>query len=578
MKRVNIRANISETRARGGAPLPLAAAFCMVHSALCFVAATAGAATAGTVFNVADVVALTNALDSANANDCEIRIAPGTYDLSGVVMAAGASHLMIRKIGTTGRKIVGTGAGPADTVLLAGAGDGVRILDAHNAAVSNLTLTGASTTVNGGGVYFAANGGGLYDCIVSNNTSTVAGGGVHTSYATTIAGCLLANNSCTGASGGALAANKNVVVRDCVFRDNYAKSFGGAFDFGASFDRCEFIGNSAGGGGGVCRPTSSGTRTVFRDCVFIGNSAPKGGVAYYGADWQRCVFIDNHATAGNGGVTKSEGLSNIFTDCAFTNNYVLGGNSYSAFDSAAAATNCVFFGNYATTSGTGLIGSCASVEGCMIDCNTGMPLVVSCTLRNCRIKRNVSNRTNSNPLISACALYNCLVEGNASGAHNMSFILGTTSGGTPSRLFNCTVVSNGYYAVNYSVASGVAVNTIFSGNYIASSATAQDIKAAAAPAMTNCLYTALSGTLAEGAAPGCIQTASPGFRNAGAGDWRLTRKASARNAGWADAAYLQAVGPRDLEGNPRVFAADGAIDIGAFECSVFNPGTFLKVK
>ena len=550
--------------------------FCILHSAFCIIAAPAAmiAASAGTIFNVSDVEELTNALISANAANCEIRIAPGTYDLSGVVMLAGSSHLYIWKNGTSGRKIVGTGAGPADTVLLAGAGDGVRILDAHNAAVSNLTFTGASTTVNGGGVYFASNGGGLYDCIVSNNTSTVAGGGVQTSYATTISGCLLANNSCTGnsASGGALAANKNVVVQDCVFSCNYGGNFGGAFDACGSLDRCTFTGNTARVAGGVCRPTSSGTRTVFRDCVFIGNSAPKGGVAYYGADWQRCAFVGNRATAGNGGVALAMGFANVFTDCVFTNNSVLGSNSYSVFDSAAAATNCVFFGNYATTSGTGLIGACALVEGCMIDCNTGMPLVVSCTLRNCRIKRNVGNRSNSNPLIGGSKLYNCLVNGNIGGQHNMACIVGDYSS-NPSFLFNCTVVSNRYWGANisYSVAaaSTVAVNSIFSGNLNRDTLAAADIFGDKAPTMTNCLYTTLSGTLAAEKATDCRQFSMADIRfvDAAAGDWTPDWKSPARNAAWSDAAYLLNLGPVDLAGNPRVYIRDGqgVLDIGCLE-------------
>ena len=557
-------------------------ALCILHSALrLLLLAPAGvfAASAGTVFNVSNVDELTNALNSANAANCEIRIAVGTYDLSGFVMRSGESHLQLWSNGTTGRKIVGMGDGPEDTVLKAGATDGVRILGAHNAIVSNLTFTGASTTVNGGAVWFGSNGGGLYDCIVSNNTSTVSGGGVHSSYVTTIAGCLFEENSCTGtsASGGAIAASKNLVVRDCVFRDNYAGNFGGAFDFGLSFDRCVFTGNEARVGGGVCRPASSGTRTLLRDCVFVGNHAPKGGVAYYGADWQRCAFVGNYASSGNGGVALATGLENVFTDCAFTNNYVLGNNSYSCFDRAAAATNCVFFGNYGTTGGMGLIGTCGNVVGCTISCNTGMPLVVGSTLRNCVLTRNFGNRTNSNALFGGCDLYNCLVAENVGGAHSMAQILNAYDT-KPSRLFNCTVVTNRFSASGYSVASGVAVNTVFSRNVLASGAL-QDIKDTTAPAMTNCLYSVLSGDL-PASASGCVHAADPGFANAAAGDYTPAWKSPARNAGRGDADYLAALGPVDLAGNPRVFLRDGqgAIDIGCLECQQASKATLVLVR
>ena len=71
--------------------------FCILHSALCIFAAPAAmiAASAGTIFNVSDVEELTNALINANAANCEIRIAAGTYDLSGVVMSPGESHLQL---------------------------------------------------------------------------------------------------------------------------------------------------------------------------------------------------------------------------------------------------------------------------------------------------------------------------------------------------------------------------------------------------------------------------------------------------------------------------------------------------
>ena len=209
----------------------LHSALCIVHCALCILLLApsgAFAASAGTVFNVSTVDELTNALASANANNCEIRIAAGTYDLSGFVMRSGESHLQLWQNNTSGRKIVGMGDGPEDTVLKAGATDGVRILGAHNAIVSNLTFTGASTTVEGGAVFFGTNGGGLFDCIVSNNVSTASGGGVKSAYSVTISGCLFDGNSCTGASasGGAIGGSKNVVVRDCVFSGNYSGNFG----------------------------------------------------------------------------------------------------------------------------------------------------------------------------------------------------------------------------------------------------------------------------------------------------------------------------------------------------------------
>ncbi|MBQ6246577.1 MAG: hypothetical protein IJK04_06910, partial [Kiritimatiellae bacterium] len=114
-------------------------------------------------------------------------------------------------------------------------------------------------------------------------------------------------------------------------------------------------------------------------------------------------------------------------------------------------------------------------------------------------------------------------------------------------------------------ASGVAVNTVFSCNVLASG-TLQDIKDTTAPAMTNCLYSVLSGDLPTSAS-GCVHAADPGFADAAAGDYTPAWKSPLRNAAWSNAAYLLSLGPVDLAGNPRVYIRDGqgVLDIGCLE-------------
>ena len=510
--------------------------------ALCaavFVANEAGAAAVNEVFDVpakdgiGDVVELTNVLTQATANYNTIRLAPGVYDLTGIVMDPAGHHQL--KISTYGGKFIGTGAKPEDTVVKGGGpADVCRLLSFGKiCTVSNLTFTG--------GYYDYKNGSGG---VVGNNTATFT---------------------------------------DCVFSNNYAQNFGGAMDVPKTLTRCKFIKNRSGAAGGVMRPWTSG-RAVYRDCYFEGNTAggDGGGVAYYGATWSNCVFVGNYAKSQ--GCFRGQGsYGNILLDCYFTNNLATGGSG--SVGHASAATNCVFYGNAANTSSDTLF-SIGSVYGCEISCNTGMPLIASATLRNCRIIGNFANRQNTNPMLSGCKLYNCLVARNVGGVHNMSQI---ANGGM---MCNCTITSNHVYCADYySPVSSVLVNSILLDN-IADSTTArlgrrQDLYSGLYPAvMTNCLWTAQVGkgfdfeTRIIGG--GLVTTAQLGFTDVEKGDYTIGRKSVARNEGYQDDDYLAAVGPVDLGKNPRVYEGDGPakaiIDIGCYECQIPAPGLMMLVR
>ena len=260
------------------------------------------------------------------------------------------------------------------------------------------------------------------------------------------------------------------------------------------------------------------------------------------------------------------GNPNVCIDCHFTNN--VSGVDYSVGEKVAAFTNCTFYGN--SSGGFYMIGSCPSVYGCEFASNTGMPIIASCTLRNCTVADTYGNKGNSYPLINDSVLYNCLVARNTGGWGSRSQI----AAGATAAMYNCTVVSNAYYAQDYSVVGCAAlVNTLIVGNYVAITGKMQDLasKGGYPGVLTNCLWTAQSEDSgypfdqARFSGGGLVERA--GFVDAAGGDFRLARSSPARNAGWSDSAYLALVGPADLAGGDRVYMDDPApqIDVGCFE-------------
>lgn len=495
------------------------ASACMVAAAL--FARFAAVAAVNDVFEVSDVDELTNACAKATSNFNTIKLKPRVYDLTGIVMdRSGSNHLVVA---TWSGQLVGTGPRPEDTVIKGGgAADGCRILrlDKNYCTVSNLTFTGGYIKNGSGGV---------------------------------------ANNGYT-------------TFTDCVFSNNYALSFGGALDQAKTLTRCKFIDNHSGNGGGAMRPVSSGDPGVFRDCRFEGNHSEKGGgVAYYGAVWSNCLFSANSSAFGHS-VAKPQGFQNVFIDCTFCDNRGAGG--YGCID-GAVATNCTFVRNSSVDGvGVPVAVKCPDLVGCTFSFNSGMPSVKESVLRNCTFTGNAGYNENSNDLIMDSTLYNCLVAGNVSGNHSMAEIIGGCD------LFNCTVVSNSYQGVA-AVCGGCAVNSIIALNYDRGDGFSRDINYSYVPAMTNSLWMSESGTPPEeGGSEGGGRVDDIRFADPAAGDYSLLRRSPARNAGWSDSAYLEALGGVDLSGKPRVFTRDGVgiIDVGCYEIDVLNPGLLMILR
>ncbi|MCX5643879.1 MAG: right-handed parallel beta-helix repeat-containing protein [Phycisphaerae bacterium] len=116
---------------------------------------------------------------------------------------------------------------------------------------------------------------------------------------------------------------------------------------------CTFLGNSASYGGGIYNLNSSPEVT---NCTFIGNSAVSMGGGM--CNWEQsnpavtnCIFSNNSAQDwGGGGMYDADSSGPKLINCTFSANFGrYGGGIFPG--KSASVTNCILWGNTATTSG-----------------------------------------------------------------------------------------------------------------------------------------------------------------------------------------------------------------------------------
>jgi uncharacterized repeat protein (TIGR01451 family) len=224
-----------------------------------------------------------------------------------------------------------TGGSTGDVTI--SGGDAVRVLQVESgvtATVSGLSITGGSTTRDGGGVY---NDGGnitLSGVTVTANVASGAGGGVfNTNHGTTT----IANSSITGNSaksgGGFYNDDGTATLGDVTVAGNSAADGGGVYNNGGttSLTGSTVANNSASGqGGGVCN-TNGGT-TNITTCTFTGNSAAGAGGAIENSATialYACTIAGNSG-AGGGGLANDAGGSATLEDTIVAANALPGGS------------------------------------------------------------------------------------------------------------------------------------------------------------------------------------------------------------------------------------------------------------
>lgn len=181
-----------------------------------------------------------------------------------------------------------------------------------------------------------------------------------------------------GQGAGMLNYQCAPIVRNCIFKENYAVKGGGMYNMvrkngfrpggsGSSvpapvITNCTFIGNySFVRGGGVSNDL--GTHPTFTNCNFINNSTDgKGGGMYndFGCSptVTNCVFAGNSAFRA-GAMGNDGGSSPIVTNCTFTGNYAsdLGASLYQGTGPAnnPIVTNCIIWGNITPNGPKGIV-------------------------------------------------------------------------------------------------------------------------------------------------------------------------------------------------------------------------------
>jgi len=182
----------------------------------------------------------------------------------------------------------------------------------------------------------------------------VDGGNVHrvflwdTSLGVVIEG--LTFTDCYNSSNGSALAfryGSTATVRDCVFDDNTYAALSASTGSYMLVERCQFTSNTS--------PTSgpglyvSGATADVLDCEFTANLAfDHGGatsVSNYGsATYERCTFRNNVA-GGDGGAIRAVFATLTTIDCVFIGNSSYVGSAILGHKSNTTMSNCTFDGN-----------------------------------------------------------------------------------------------------------------------------------------------------------------------------------------------------------------------------------------
>jgi predicted outer membrane repeat protein len=141
-----------------------------------------------------------------------------------------------------------------------------------------------------------------------------------------------------GDSGGAIyAEGTSPIVSNCVFRNCFSPSEGGAvelLDSSASFSNCRFVNNSSMYGGAVCVGGEYSNPT-FSDCLFVGNNANQASGAFdiylaAQASLQYCVFWNNSSEIQGGALSLYDSNTANIQHCTFAENSSSNGGAISA--------------------------------------------------------------------------------------------------------------------------------------------------------------------------------------------------------------------------------------------------------
>lgn len=162
-------------------------------------------------------------------------------------------------------------------------------------------------------------------------------------------------------TGGGLYSNGSAVIRDCMFRNNFAR-IGGAIEAyrcsSLTLERCSIENNEAlGEGGGICY---TGERLIMYECCVIGNIGSDGAGLYVNEVYNGLIansLISGNQSSGNGGGLQVQLAYNLtISKCILRRNHAdaMGGGICFTNASSLELASCVIADNVSGDEGGGL--------------------------------------------------------------------------------------------------------------------------------------------------------------------------------------------------------------------------------
>ncbi|MBK9124770.1 MAG: hypothetical protein IPM16_16840 [Chloroflexi bacterium] len=224
-----------------------------------------------------------------------------------------------------------------------GLGGALLIADGSTATLTNLVITG-NHGVLGGGIHNLGNLTVTAATITGN--LAIEGGGVYNDGLLNMATSTISANQVSDGAAG-LNNTGTATLSDVTIAENQAYApyvsgyCGGVQNLGVlTMTRGAIVGNSAGGGGGVCSYTE-GAFTTLTGTLIAGNSAETSGGALSTLE-STLVVLNNVTVSGNYAGFQGGGLYNIYGSPIELNNSIVYGNEageYADIGGAFTATN-----------------------------------------------------------------------------------------------------------------------------------------------------------------------------------------------------------------------------------------------
>ncbi|MBC2722395.1 MAG: right-handed parallel beta-helix repeat-containing protein [Desulfosporosinus sp.] len=215
-----------------------------------------------------------------------------------------------------------------------------------------------------------------------------------------LAGLTITNSYTVNSSGAIRCFEASPTITHCDIIGNMTGPLvdGGAGIYcwrsGSMITNCRFINNVAKGEGvgGGFRGSYASPHATINNCVFIGNSAYRGGAIFNcEGTVNNCVIVNNKARYG-GGIHSNDGA---ITNCFISGN---SGEYTGGLDWCnGPISNCIISGNTATLWGGAGLGWCHT------------------TISNCIIAGNSAAKWGGGIYDSSATLRNCVIFGNTAG-------------------------------------------------------------------------------------------------------------------------------------------------------------------